>query len=372
LSTGQSDRQSSNTIVLQFVGDVSLNGLFCDPQYQAKLGESLREVRAGLEPCDLRIGNWESPLWGDGGVNALKQPRLCTTTQAATTMLSFGLHVALLANNHVYDCLRAGYANTIRFFRDNGIRFLGAGRTAAEAAEPLVTTVNGLRLGLLNYVGPETHPSIPDGASVVLNMLDEDRLVSEVGALAARVDSVIVNLHWGMEYVRYPGLEQRRLARRAVDSGATIVAGHHSHCLQGHEAWGRGHIFYSLGNFVFGGLKGRESMPLPALACRVAVATCTVSRGGVERVQMGFLRQEGFALKWDKRPAREKDLERLSRALQLPDRRYARVRKREVFYQYVLLWPFRFLKTSGGLFAALRRLSRHHIAVVWRSVRSKV
>ena len=48
-----------------------------------------------------------------------------------------------------------------------------------------------------------------------------------------------------------PTAEQRQLARAAVDAGAALVLGSHSHVLQGWEQYGGGLIVYSLGNFVF-------------------------------------------------------------------------------------------------------------------------
>ena len=43
------------------------------------------------------------------------------------------------------------------------------------------------------------------------------------------------------------------MAHAAIDAGANLVIGHHPHVPQGLEAYGYGLIFYSLGNFVFGG-----------------------------------------------------------------------------------------------------------------------
>ncbi|HUU41247.1 MAG TPA: CapA family protein, partial [Desulfatiglandales bacterium] len=243
VGTPQSDKA-----LLQFLGDISLNGSFCDPSCQRVLTRDVNELAGRLGRCHLRIGNWESPLWGDGGVNVMKQPRLFTTEDAAKSILSLGLDVALLANNHIYDCLEKGFENTLQFLDSNGIHYLGAGINKTKASEPLVLTQNGWRFGLLNYVGLETNPSIPAGAGVFLNIIKEERLLAEVASLATQVDIVVLNLHWGMELVKYPSLEQRRLARRAIEAGARIVACHHSHCLQGHESWRDGHIFYSLGN----------------------------------------------------------------------------------------------------------------------------
>jgi poly-gamma-glutamate synthesis protein (capsule biosynthesis protein) len=41
------------------------------------------------------------------------------------------------------------------------------------------------------------------------------------------------------------------LSHAAIDAGAMLVIGHHSHTLQGTEEYEGGLIVYSLGNFVF-------------------------------------------------------------------------------------------------------------------------
>src|SRR5207247_1635347 len=62
---------------------------------------------------------------------------------------------------------------------------------------------------------------------------------------------VIVMLHWGHTGSLLPSPEQRRLAARLVDAGATAVLGHGPHTLQGVERRARAVIAYSLGNLAF-------------------------------------------------------------------------------------------------------------------------
>ena len=61
----------------------------------------------------------------------------------------------------------------------------------------------------------------------------------------------IVSFHWGQEYVDRPSESQIRTAHKAIDAGADLVIGHHSHCLQSVEIYQGKPIFYSLGNLVF-------------------------------------------------------------------------------------------------------------------------
>jgi len=79
--------ESGDSLGIQLFGDLSLDGLYCDPQHHAAVAENMREIANRLGPCDLRVANWESPLWGDGGVNPLRSPRLATTEAAARCVL---------------------------------------------------------------------------------------------------------------------------------------------------------------------------------------------------------------------------------------------------------------------------------------------
>jgi poly-gamma-glutamate synthesis protein (capsule biosynthesis protein) len=69
--------------------------------------------------------------------------------------------------------------------------------------------------------------------------------------VADEVDHVIVVLHSGFELVPSPSSIQRQAARAAIDAGASVVLGHHTHVLQGVEYYHDGIIFYGLGNFLF-------------------------------------------------------------------------------------------------------------------------
>lgn len=64
-------------------------------------------------------------------------------------------------------------------------------------------------------------------------------------------DFKIVYIHWGVEFINYPAIEQIRLAHWLVDLGFDLIVGLHPHVMQGYEVYQGKHIFYSLGNFVF-------------------------------------------------------------------------------------------------------------------------
>jgi hypothetical protein len=339
-----------NEVIVQWLGDISLNGPFCDPQQAAALRDNLEAVAARLGPCDLRIANWESPLWGRGGINEHKSPRLATNLETAKSAEALKLDVVLLANNHVYDCLEAGFDNTLSLLQELGAATLGAGRSEQDASRPLVMMRRGVQLGLLNYVAYDTHPNIPAGAGVFLNWFEEERSLAEVAALARRTDAVLVHLHWGVEFLRIPAVEQRRIARRLVDAGARVVVGCHAHVLQGHEPWSSGYIFHGMGNFLFWPTASPLgfSAPWPRYVREVGVASCRLTRSGVRSAGIRHLVQEGLALRWDETAQRRRTERRLCRSLRMSDRSFALAGRIESFLARQVRFRIHAMRTAGG------------------------
>ena len=89
-----------DSINIEFLGDLSLDGLYNDPQNFLGLEENMKWINQLNSKVDYRVVNWESQLWGDGSVNELKFPRLCTTKDAAQSVIPLKIDLALLANNH--------------------------------------------------------------------------------------------------------------------------------------------------------------------------------------------------------------------------------------------------------------------------------
>jgi poly-gamma-glutamate synthesis protein (capsule biosynthesis protein) len=78
------------------------------------------------------------------------------------------------------------------------------------------------------------------------------RVKADVAAVrAAGAELVVVVPHWGVEYTASATAGQRRLAHAAIDAGADVIIGNHSHWAGAMEVYRGRPIFYSLGDFVF-------------------------------------------------------------------------------------------------------------------------
>ena len=56
--------------------------------------------------------------------------------------------------------------------------------------------------------------------------------------------------HWDFEFRHFPRDETRALARKLVESGVGLIAGHHAHVVQPAERIGGALVAYGLGDFL--------------------------------------------------------------------------------------------------------------------------
>ncbi|HHY14377.1 MAG TPA: hypothetical protein GX526_07080, partial [Thermoanaerobacterales bacterium] len=150
------------------------------------------------------------------------------------------VEVVNIANNHTHDYMSQGYDDTLENLTKEEIHYFGYDNV-------LIKDVKGIKIGLLGF----NELGINE---VGTNSIDFKREVKKsIEDIKDNVDLIIVSFHWGEENTILPNYNQISLARTAVDAGADLILGHHSHVIQGIENYKGKHIIYSLGNFVYGG-----------------------------------------------------------------------------------------------------------------------
>lgn len=171
----------------------------------------------------------------------------------AVDILTLGsVEFATTANNHAMDFGQQVYDDTLSNLDAAGIGHCG------ENEGTLYTTESGLIVGVYACYGWHT----PSAETVAAGV----RSLKESGA-----EIVVVSAHWGNEASYYQNANQEDVGRAAIDAGASIVFGHGPHRLQPVEKYNNGVIFYSLGNFVFGGNTNPADMDS-------AIAQATITR----------------------------------------------------------------------------------------------
>lgn len=255
----------SRRISLQAVGDIMLARTVGDLILQQGPQAVFTGVQAVLEDADILVGNLECAITGSGQPQD-KAFNFAAPPESARSLSLAGFDVLSLANNHAMDFGAPALLNTIETLAQAGVAAVGAGRNALDARSPVVLERNGLRLAFLAYAdvpvekgGFDTRTWIATSTQPGIAWADLEQIKTDVAAAKQAADLVIVLLHSGFEinsYIPPISTDQRAEAQAAIDAGASLVIGAHSHVLQRIEEYHGGLIAFSLGNFVFDGYQG--------------------------------------------------------------------------------------------------------------------
>lgn len=211
-----------------------------------------------LKEADLTFGNLEGPVSGKGkDLRNLYSFRMAT--EAAPVLKEAGFDFLSVANNHTGDWGREAFEDTLANLAKESIFVVGGGMNKDEAAEPKITEINGLKIGFVGFsdVGPNWLKADSDQSGIILADTNLPEIVKKA---ASSVDVLVVSFHFGEEYQDVHNKRQENLAREAIDNGAKIIVGHHSHVVQDTEQYNGGFIAYSLGNFIFDQNFSEETM----------------------------------------------------------------------------------------------------------------
>ena len=198
---------------------------------------AMKNVRDILLEDDLTIVNFEGTLTDSTYIPSSKKNNdfLFSAPPEYVNMLTEnGVEAVSLENNHVLDHGEDAYIETQTHLSNAGVVWSGNGQLG-------VIEVKGIEIAMLSYLCIDRYEQL------------WDKVPADIQAAKAQYPLVIVNFHWGNELMYYPTNNQIKMGRLAVDSGADLVLGHHSHRIQPIEQYKGVYICYSLGNFCFAG-----------------------------------------------------------------------------------------------------------------------
>jgi len=206
-----------------------------------------------LEQADITFCNLESPFYEE-------EPPIAgdlvfgAAPETIVGLIYAGVDIVSLSNNHFGNQGVDGMNFTFSHLNESGIEYAGAGENEATAREPKIIERNGVIFAFLAYsdvkdVNWRDYKATADEPGIA--MLTKANLTQDIQLAKEMADIVVVSVHWGREYEMTPTERQITYGHLAIDSGASLVLGHHPHVIQPVEEYEDGYIFYSLGNFVF-------------------------------------------------------------------------------------------------------------------------
>lgn len=244
------EENEASKIIINFLGDCTLA---CgetehgnDNTIEAYVGRygadyPFYRVQHILEQDDLTVANFEGTLHNtnDGYYTVPQKTYSFRGDESMVEVLKAGsVEVVSLANNHIGDYGVPGYEDTVRVLNGNGIPWFACSEYGSQT---YVFEKDGIRIGFISaYIS-----FFWNNLGVIQKAMDELK--------SQNCNAIIGIMHGGVEYDKRHDDYQLGLARAFIRYGADLVIGHHPHCLQGYGVVEGVPVYYSLGNFVFGG-----------------------------------------------------------------------------------------------------------------------
>lgn len=267
------ESDGSVLITISATGDFTIGGdsrkstdIFADElkKQGGDINFTMRNVRDILMADDLTIVNFEGTLTDSTYVPSNKKENqfLFSAPPSYVSMLSDnGIEAVSLENNHVMDHGEDAYEDTKQALRDAGIVY-------SNSTEEGVINVKGVEICMLSYLCIDRYESL------------WDKVPADIAAAKEKYPIVIVSFHWGNEKDYSPTSNQIKMGHLAVDSGADLVLGHHSHRINPIEYYNGVYICYSLGNFCFSGNSKPSDMSSFIFQTRFRMRNDTITNEG--------------------------------------------------------------------------------------------
>ena len=250
-------------------GTAEYTAVYPNPVPEGFVGEGFNivdAVRTGndgavaelVRGADVTIDDFECPVVEDFTVN---EGVVFSIDPAVLPRLrdTYGVDVATLAANHLFDRGTPGFLETLQQFADAGIITTGAGADLDGALEPAFVDVNGLRFGFVAFNEIPGSLEAGPGQPGVLWLRDENVTEAVSRARDGGADLVFCVPQWwgGAEYHAEFRGDMRRQQEFFFDAGCDHIVGHGTHwsgpiAIAAHDD-GRHHVtMVSHGNFLFG------------------------------------------------------------------------------------------------------------------------
>ena len=207
-------------------------------------------VKPQLSAADLAICHQETALSAtDVGLSGY--PVFNSPHEIVNAIADAGYDGCSTASNHSYDHGAQGVVDTINALDSVKVEHAG---TAASAATRLPEwhTVRGVKIALLDYTYGLNGFALPATQPFLVNLINVPQILADAkAAKVAGAQIVVVQMHWGNEYVATPSTEQRAEATQLLASPyVDAIVGGHVHVVQPVEYINGKYVVYGIGNFL--------------------------------------------------------------------------------------------------------------------------
>jgi poly-gamma-glutamate capsule biosynthesis protein CapA/YwtB (metallophosphatase superfamily) len=207
----------------------------------------LREIAPYIRSADLAICHVETPMSPRPPTG---YPIFNTPTQLARAIKRTGWRICDTASNHSVDQGQYGIDQTGRALDRAGVLHTGSFASPGAQRRTLMVKVKGIKVAFLAYTEMTNGLPLPHPWSVNIATIARVRHDARV-ARRRGAQVVIVNFHWGDEFVPEPSTFQMSLAKALTrDRDITAIVGQHVHIVQPIERVNRKLVVFGEGQIL--------------------------------------------------------------------------------------------------------------------------
>lgn len=222
-------------------------------------------IRPYTEGVDTLFLNLETPISDRGSAVEEKTYTFRSSPKVGGMLKKEKVRAVTLANNHILDFGTEALFDTFSTLTESGVAFAGAGKNWQDASKAALvkTPVGTIRFVAFSNTLPKSYWAKRDRPGTLFG---SEKAVRIAISRHRGTGPVVASFHWGAELMTEPKEYQVNLAQLAIESGATLVVGHHPHVPQPIDVYNGVPILYSLGNFAFGSYSKKALYGLMAKA----------------------------------------------------------------------------------------------------------
>ena len=221
------------------------------------------KLQPQIMEADLSVIGQET-VFGGRELGYSGYPLFNSPSDMGKTLVNEGFDVVLHASNHVMDKFSSGIEKTLAFWADYPmVTVLGINESELDKYTIDIKEIKGAKIAMLNYTYGTNGITVPTEKAYLVNLIDEEKIHSDVRYAEENADFTIAFMHWGTEYSIAPDEEQKALAKKMCQWGVDLIIGSHPHVIEPVE-WVKSEngnemlVYYSLGNFVSRQLEARN------------------------------------------------------------------------------------------------------------------
>lgn len=251
----------ADTVSILMVGDILLHTPVEESALQPggnyDFTAIFANVQEEIQAADIAVVNQEVILGGQElGISGY--PAFNAPYEAGDALAEAGFDIVCHATNHALDKGKRGLTNCMDFWQTHypDIAVLGINESEEAQQNIYIHEQNGIRIAFLNYTYGTNGIPLPEDMPYGVNLLDRERVESDLREAEETADFTVVCPHWGTEYSLGISADQRRWTEIFLEGGADLVLGTHPHVIEPVE-WVKDEaqdremlVYYSLGNFV--------------------------------------------------------------------------------------------------------------------------